>query len=92
MSGSDGLPAWHSSACKKAKARQSNPGWLWYLLQDEDRNKRAVNVVPTWTELNRAWARTGKLVQRSAARLPGELLCVPCAPWLLLPTRYQAAL
>lgn len=29
-------------------------------LQDEDRNKRAENVVPSWTELNRSWARTGK--------------------------------
>lgn len=35
---------------------------LGYFLppaQDEDRNKRAENVVPSWTELNRAWARTG---------------------------------
>lgn len=30
-------------------------------LQDEDRLKRAQNVVPSWSELNRAWARTGTL-------------------------------
>lgn len=29
------------------------------LPQDEDRGKRVQNVVPTWSELNRMWARTG---------------------------------
>jgi hypothetical protein len=28
------------------------------LLSDEERLKRAQNVVPAWSELNRSWART----------------------------------